>query len=184
MNARIPIFPLFLVFLLIIFIAGCAWGEQPPWDEGGDVLELRAFMRAQVRDDFVYHFAVDTDGNPLTGPGINPAVWEGYWVVEWENGSFFITDPEGNRVFFFEGEIVNLTDVVIRFDLEEIGEPREIQVMVVVTDRTGSLESAMETFRNINTRTDFVPRVFNDIRVEAIAEPSSTIDRVEGRITF
>ncbi|HSV31159.1 MAG TPA: hypothetical protein VLH40_03940 [Atribacteraceae bacterium] len=170
---------------VVLAVAGCARGEQPPWGDPGDSLILDAFFEAAVDPDFIYWFAVDTDGDPLSGPDTDPRTWpgRGFYVVRFEDNQFFLTRPDGREEFFREGAVIDLAQLRITLSLADLENPADIQVMVVVTDWGGSPESYLREFRNLRTATDFFPRPWTDIAGDP-GEPASSLSRVEPRIGF
>lgn len=170
-----------MLVLVALILAGCAWGEQPDWDSEGDTLVLSSFWEGEISSNFVYYFAFDPDGDPLTGPNTDPADWEEsqkYYVVKWERSNFYLQKPGERETFFYDGWVEG-NEIRIELSLEEMGNPGVVDIMVVSTDLGGNLKDYLERYFSVYTDRPYTPR--EDFLSDE-EEPSANLSRVEVEI--
>lgn len=166
--------------LVALILAGCAWGEQPDWSSEGDSLRLSSFWEGEVSSEFVYYFAFDPDGDPLTGPESDPADWESgdYYIVRWERSNFYLRKPGEGEFTFYDGE-VDGDEIWLELSLEEMGNPEVVDIMVVSTDLGGNFKDSLDRYFSVYADQDFVSR---DDPLSDVEEPSANLERVEVEI--
>uniref|UniRef100_A0A7V4TGT9 Uncharacterized protein n=1 Tax=Candidatus Caldatribacterium saccharofermentans TaxID=1454753 RepID=A0A7V4TGT9_9BACT len=170
----------FLVLLGLLF-AGCAFGEQPQWGEAGKTVTFRITCKGNLDPNLVYRVAIDTDGNALTGPSGDPGEWTGLYVLEWRNGTPWLLHPDGTRTYVSAGNFSGQT-AEATVNLEDLGNPGQLEVMVAVEDGGGNIIDALRTFFTVRLKYQrFVER--SDEEGDA-KDPSGDLLRVSVEVSF
>lgn len=140
-----------VLFLCGLFFAGCAAGEQPQWGELGKALTFRITCKGTLSSEVTYRIAIDTDGNSLTGPSGDPGDWRNVYVLEWRNGNAFLLAPDGTRTYLpestFSGQVAEAN-----IALEALGNPEQIEVMVLTEDSGGNVLDRLRTFFTVRLK--------------------------------
>ncbi|MEN3186975.1 MAG: hypothetical protein ABDK94_04920 [Atribacterota bacterium] len=129
---------------LILFVAGCARGEQPTWGTGSEI-RITLTLRGNVDSDVEYLVALDPDGNVLTGPGKDPLEWRGFYVLHRAGNNFYFRSPNGEERFFSGGSVSGAI-MKMDVDLSDLGKPSTLEVMVVTTDKGGNVLDTLENY--------------------------------------
>lgn len=140
-----------VLFLCAALCAGCAWGEQPQWGEAGKAVTFRVACKGMLDPGLVYRIAIDTDGNVLTGPSGDPGEWKNVYILEWRNGNAFLVAPDGTRTYLAEGSFSGQT-LEAQVSLETLGNPDEMELMVLVEDGGGNVVDRLPTFFTVRLR--------------------------------
>jgi hypothetical protein len=172
---------LLLCVLLGFLCAGCAFGEQPQWGEAGKTVTFRITCKEDLDQSLVYRVAVDTDGNALTGPSNDPGEWTGLYILEWRNGTPRLLRPDGTQAYIPVGSFFGQT-AEATVNLEDFGNPGQLEVMVAVEDSGGNVVDALRTFFTVRLRYQrFVER--GDEEGDA-KDPSGDLLRVSVEVSF
>ncbi len=131
----------FLLVAVVLLAVGCARGEQYPWDEEGRNLRITTTWQ-EISPSYAYYIAISTD--PVNVPSRDPASWDRFYVVKWEDHNFFFKKPYENYRLFSSsspsgGEMVATLSLV-----DDLGNPDTIWVMVVSTDKGGNVEDYLD----------------------------------------
>lgn len=140
-----------VLLLCAALCAGCAWGEQPQWGEAGKAVTFRVTCKGTLDPGLVYRIAIDTDGNVLTGPSGNPDEWKDVHVLEWRNGNAFLVAPSGTRTYLAESSFSGQT-LEAQVGLEALGNPDQMEVMVLVEDSGGNIVDRLSTFFTVRLK--------------------------------
>ncbi|MCX6091017.1 MAG: hypothetical protein NTX88_11740 [Candidatus Atribacteria bacterium] len=140
---------LFLLFLSLILLSGCARGDQPSWGEIGKTMTVRVYFQGLVTSGHTYYYVFDTDGNILTGPQNDPKTWDTYYVARYENGAFYLKKPDGTQSFLTTGE-VNGSTLSLSFDLDDLNNPKTIEIQVVSADILGNVLDSLANYFSID----------------------------------
>ncbi|MCS7242895.1 hypothetical protein [Candidatus Caldatribacterium sp.] len=142
---------IWVLFLCGVLCAGCAWGEQPSWGETGKAVTFQVTCSGTLDPGLVYRIAIDTDGNVLTGPSDDPDDWKNMYILEWRNGVASLLSPDGKRTYLLESSFSGRV-FEARVDLEALGHPEQMEVMVVVEDEEGNVVDSLQNFLTVRLR--------------------------------
>lgn len=170
-----------VLFLIGMLCAGCARGEQPQWGEAGKAVTFRVTCRGTLDPGFAYRFAIDTDGNVLTGPSSTPDEWENVFILEWRNGVCSLLSPKGVRTYILESSFSGQT-AEASVDLEALGNPEQMEVMALTEDSGGNVLDALRTFFTV--RLKYQQSVTRSDEENDAREPSGDILRVSVEVSF
>ena len=159
---------IFLIIVVALLVVGCARGDQYPWDEEGKNLRITTTWQ-EISPSYAYYIAISTD--PVDVPSRDPASWDRFYVVKWEDHNFFFKKPYENYRLFSSsspsgGEMVATLSLV-----DDLGNPDTIWVMVVSTDKGGNVEDYLDEGA-------VVFRPYQQSSKPLIYDPSEDADRV------
>ncbi len=167
---------LLILASVALIVAGCAHGEQPSWGEGAKSVIITVTTQGEISTSMEYFIALDTDGNLLTGPGDDPTQWNTFYRLRWANGNFYFRKPGESEQFFTNSSVAGNT-ITVEVDMDDLGDPSLLDIMVVTTDRGGNLVDALANYFTVRLGSQsYVSR--SDASSE-VSNPQGDIVRVE-----
>jgi len=135
---------LLIVLGLMIGVGGCARlpnGPEPPPGEPKYQLKITVEVKGEINTfKGIYYIALDTDGNPATGPGEDISWWEGnFYYVKLDNmGCYLYPKEEGSAIVLTSSVFDNKKKLQVTIALSDLGNPESsIEINAVTTDSGG-----------------------------------------------
>jgi len=175
-NLKKYLFCLVIMIAVIFLINGCArWPEDP---NGGGIGQLQLTIKVEINengtintDDGYYYIVFDTREDTSFPPYDNIENWEnGYYYIRLDDFGFYLGEI-GIASEEYLGNIPSTEKYYqITIDLAKLGDPEEIFVNVITTDKDEETYDYMNDALSLSiSDTSFVPynNIVNDFQQDS-----------------
>ena len=158
-KAKLKLF-LSIMLCVALMIAGCArWPDGPGPGPGEPEYQLKitaefAGLVAPDEGEGIYYVVLDTDGNPVDGPGEDIIFWEDeYFYIQLDEWGFYFTQvEEGSPSISLTDSSYSENKLQLIISLGDLEDPENsIDFNVITTDSDNNTYDYLDNYLSIGT---------------------------------
>ncbi len=155
--AKTIIWSLLLLSGIAVTLSGCArWpdGPEPPPGEPEYQLQITVEVRGVINsDEGKYYIVLDTDENPINGPGSDVSYWDDrFYYIKLEDGFFYFAQvKEGSPTISLAASSYSENKLQVTIALSDIGDPSRVDINVLTTDTENNTYDSLDNYFSIDT---------------------------------